>query len=946
MLPPGSLPASGLGACGLEWTAGARGHLAAPDEFARMSADVSPPAEGREHGAASGGGAGGSPGVVPAGEPSAGRWALVALVHVLVLSAFAFAQPLFDVLTRAAAFFVARGSTAVDVWGLTLGLVFVLPLAVGLVPVLVGLVWRPAGKALQLVLVAALVAVIAMPLLTRAMAPPGEWVLTTSALVGVLGAALYARWGPAQTLLTFLAFMPPLVAGKFLFDPNVTKITAGGGAGNFESVDVQAEAPVVFIIMDELPLYSLLTPDLRVDEQLFPHFGALAADSTWFRNASAVHDNTAEDIVALVTGNYPTDEELLPIAADLPRSLFTLLGRNYRINSRQAVTDLVPDDFEQPEQDQEPAEPLLQRLTGLGLDLAVVFGHTVLPEVHTRELPSIGGAWSGFLVLGGDQGAHDETTDGAPGAGGGTAAAGAPKEPKEKKAKLPRPAEIAADFRAKAFQGFNAGIDANPDPALYFLHVILPHSPWIYMPSGTYYPGNRDFVSEWGSEEWVTSLEFQRHLLQLGATDKLLGETLDRLRAVGKYDEALIVVIGDHGVCFRPDDRARLLTDTNVDDVLRVPLFVKRPFQREQVIDDRNFEHPDLLPTMADALGIPFPWDVDGHSGLDPEPPERPTKRIRNRAGNVWEVDGKLPESFPALDRKIALFGPHPTWDDILAFGTAHDLVGRPVADLDISGDGGSAEVRINHDQLLTMVDKQADMQLNLLKGRIRADDPGELPEAVAIALNGVVCATTPTYGRTEDSAEFDAMVDSAALRPGDNEIAVYALDGGSSLRPLTLRRTPVGRSTVSGPWRRSNLGAANNPPKPPAAAIPVTLPDGRVLQARPGMLEGSLFAAVVEEDVLRLVGWSADVARSRPADSVVVVLDGKVVFTGTTGVKVDWPPKKYKDENLRPSGFVMRVPLDALGGPFEGRVRVYGVSGNRASEVTYATATQWLAPQ
>ncbi len=42
---------------------------------------------------------------------------------------------------------------------------------------------------------------------------------------------------------------------------------------------------VVLVVMDEFPSDSLLDRRRRVDPVRYPNFAALAADSTWFRNA-------------------------------------------------------------------------------------------------------------------------------------------------------------------------------------------------------------------------------------------------------------------------------------------------------------------------------------------------------------------------------------------------------------------------------------------------------------------------------------------------------------------------------------------------------------------------------------------------------------------------------------------------------------------------------------
>src|SRR5205085_658620 len=71
----------------------------------------------------------------------------------------------------------------------------------------------------------------------------------------------------------------------------------GGAAG--------AHAPVVMLVLDELPLDSLHDHRGQVDAGRFPNFARLAERSTWFRHTAAVDNYTAFAVPALLTGNRP-----------------------------------------------------------------------------------------------------------------------------------------------------------------------------------------------------------------------------------------------------------------------------------------------------------------------------------------------------------------------------------------------------------------------------------------------------------------------------------------------------------------------------------------------------------------------------------------------------------------------------------------------------------------
>ena len=89
---------------------------------------------------------------------------------------------------------------------------------------------------------------------------------------------------------------------------------------------------------------------------------------------------------------------------------------------------------------------------------------------------------------------------------------------------------------------------------MHFLHLLLPHHPWRYLPSGATHPdkllGGRK--GGWANQAWPMAVNRQAQLLQLAYTDHLLGEVIDRLEKQGVWDDALVVVTADHGEALHP----------------------------------------------------------------------------------------------------------------------------------------------------------------------------------------------------------------------------------------------------------------------------------------------------------------------------------------------------------------------------------------------------------
>src|SRR5918995_3271908 len=124
------------------------------------------------------------------------------------------------------------------------------------------------------------------------------------------------------------------------------------------------------------------------------------------------------------------------------------------------------------------------------------------------------------------------------------------------------------------------GIKPEARNTLHFLHILLPHDPYLYLPSGTMYPGgNTEGLVDriWVEDDQLPKLGYQRYLLQVGYVDTMIGELVARLKAAGLYDSALIVITADHGKSFRPGQPKRTLAEavrSNAADLLQVPLFM------------------------------------------------------------------------------------------------------------------------------------------------------------------------------------------------------------------------------------------------------------------------------------------------------------------------------------------------------------------------------------
>jgi sulfatase-like protein len=630
----------------------------------------------------------------------------IAALHLAVLWAFAVAQPLFDLLGKNAEFFAARGSTRWDVVLFALVLLFVPP---ALLTGAEALVPRPSRDAVHTVLVAALLALFVLQAI-RSTGGPGWLLVAIAAAVGAAAALAYLRLAGARLILTVLAPAPLLFLGLFLLHSDASRLTFSGTAEAL-AAGAQARSPALLVAFDELPVNSLLDSHGRIDAVRFPNFAAFAAGSTWFANTSTVAEGTTHAVPALLTGRFPRAGEL-PVYSDHRQNLFTLLGGATDLHVVDEETHLCPPKL----------CPGLEgsfggRMGGLAEDTGIVYLHQLLPGDLTGGIPSIASGWDNFLR---DAGKHQD------------------------------PGRIPREFLRSLRPG--------PRPALWYVHFMLPHSPWRYLPSGRRYSIRQ--APGWGGDEvWsqnqaAVDQYWQRHLLQLCYADRVLGSLVAHLRETGLYDPALVVVTADHGVSFRAGEKRRPLSDRNLEDIAYVPLFVKLPQQSRGRVERGPARTIDIVPTIADALDAPIPWPVDGRSLLGDSAPERDVVLIKDGGRRfvvpVAELQARRKR---ALSRQLRLFGSREPLASLYAVGPGRERANHSI-------EGAPLQARLD------AIDLSGDpVQVS---GRVP-----DATRAIAVVVGGKVVALAPAAG-----GRFWALVPRPRLRGAKPQI--YAVAPGA----------------------------------------------------------------------------------------------------------------------------------------------------------------------
>jgi Sulfatase len=339
-------------------------------------------------------------------------------------------------------------------------------------------------------------------------------------------------------------------------------------------------------------------------------------------------------------------------------------------------------------------------------------------------------------------------------------------------------------------------------PTFYLHHALLPHEPWIYLPSGhqSRPPGNDPIPEINGPKGFhdpsLTNHNETRHLLQVGFVDRQVGLLLARLRRTGLFDQALVVVTADHGYAFEVGvkDR-RLVTDHNVEQIAPIPMFVKAPGQTGGEVDPSLVRSLDVTPTIADLLGSRVDWPHDGRSAFAASTRRRTEVALPTRDfSRVIRIGKAELERRRAVNRRRrarlvgtgaesdVLFGS--PWASLYRVGSHPELIGRAVAALPESS-AGALTARVANAELFDDVDPAGQIVPTRVTGSIEGGEGGDLRE-VAVAVNGRIRATGRSFRlRGKPAERFSMLVPEESLRPGRNEVELFEVRTGGRLAAL-----------------------------------------------------------------------------------------------------------------------------------------------------------------
>ena len=350
---------------------------------------------------------------------------------------------------------------------------------------------------------------------------------------------------------------------------------------------------VLFILLDEASMWSLLRTDGTINANRFPGFAALAQNSTWYRDTMTTAQWTYFAVPALLSGREASFDKG-PTFEEWPRNIFTAFKGTLKMDVQEPVTGLCP-------------RTLCRR--------PMQKNRLMAPSDHVlRMYDAIGRA------------AND------------------------------------------------------PVPGLHFVHAVVPHHPWA-LTTEMRFSQNIEDDPRPGTIVDRKRDSYQSHLRQYTAVDAVVGDMIRTMKASPNWDDTMIVVTADHGLTFAPGSNIRDKVDPTkkyaLDDVFRVPLFIKYPHQSTGAVSDCVASSMDILPTVLSATGARTGWKFDGVD-LTKGCPKRVSRHVHWPKGET-DVNSHFKDLLARVRFYDGWIDAEGTADDIARVGLSGSLVGTTV---------------------------------------------------------------------------------------------------------------------------------------------------------------------------------------------------------------------------------------------------------------------------
>jgi hypothetical protein len=652
----------------------------------------------------------------------------------------------------------------------------------------------------------------------------GPWFVDALFTAFVAGAFLYAflRFTLVKSWITMLSPVSLLVAVVFSLsaqsvisppDAEVLEIQKQTSSTVAGPGTPQDKISVLWIVLDEAPLFSLLNSQGEVNAQRFPGFAELAATSTWYRNVLATSQTTTDAVPAMLTGKFPKSG-VGPVLANHPKNLFTLMNGHLSMDAHEVVTALCPRkvcskvSVSGGDHISNPGGPVVSTTSTIDptdlevttkprtafstflKDATVVVGHKILPKDLREKLPAIDEGWGGFGNADNIEEIEEPVETTAP--AGPTTTIPLTEETRENannttvtewedggpQTQIP----VVEDVVQRAARADR--------PTLHFVHALIPHRPWVLAPdmrASLQLPADKRSIQVLDGRRD----RLQIHLSQYVAADKVISNMMTAMKTSANWNRTMIIVTADHGITFQQGEKHRETVNVKspgtLEDLYRVPLFIKYPDQVEPLVSDCTASPVDLLATVSAVTGIDAGWTTDGKN-LRTSCPQRPQRKI------IWP-DGsyEMATTFADVVKRVQYYD---KWidadgdvDAIYRSGLSGSLVGTtlPLTTRDESSVQWTLKEESTYQQAGT--GKFAPV-VTRSRGTLTAARAFSSSEEGLLVMDGVVFGVISELSglKKGESTEFTSIPMARLHTPGPHKMELWVVDWANTAQPVFSR--------------------------------------------------------------------------------------------------------------------------------------------------------------
>lgn len=663
-------------------------------------------------------------------------------VTYLTLSALAIGQPVLDLYGGNLTIFSAAklGRSSVVLFTLT---IFLAPaLVAALVERLSRLFGNVVSDSVHLVIIGVFATMFFGALLNTTHVRDDFVAYPLALVLAVVLCRLYNSSKGLQQWLSWLSALSIAVVALFVVQAKPILLP---GPAKFADITVdRKDIPVLEIILDELPLYSLLGVDGNINAQRFPGFAELQKSSTWYRNNASVSNFTHQAVPGILASKIPLKKES-PFLQTHPQNIFTLLGNNLDVDGIEPVTSMCPVSVCTQTQDTDKSFSF-HRLGRFFLDVVVVYGQRVLPKRTSAHLPNTNHGWGGFDAVAARF--VDQIKQGALGQLG------------------------------SITEALNRLVRA-PGASVQVVHALIPHAPWYLTPDGRVTDRSVEKGTDNPANDDGTRDNYQRYLNQMVATDATILRTIKTLQEKGIWDKLLLVVTADHGISFVPGEAQRQSNLENIDlvnDIYRVPTFIKYPNQSAALVSDCASSNLDILPTIIDVLGVTTDWKFAG-SSLMRSCPVRAKRLIESATGQSASFEA----GFDDLLARVVYYSDIVTNDGdarrIAAVGASADLIGKPAPPS--TGVSVVARWLINRaDSFDLLKSGPGSFAPVTVQGGVLLKEPLPAGSEGILVVDGIAAGVVGEFGSGSVYFGFLSVIDYSLLTSGKHTLEMLVYNG------------------------------------------------------------------------------------------------------------------------------------------------------------------------